>query len=65
MTRQEWTNRFARRLRKLDPAVSWQWAMRYAASAADDQAELHGSSGLAWQSPEDAADEHDALGEDE
>ena len=59
MTRREWTTRFARRCRKLDPAVTWQWAMRYAATAADEQTDLYGASGLAWQSPEDAADEED------
>ena len=60
MARQEWKNRYARRLRKLNPAITWQWAKMEAATAADDQAERYGFSGLAWQSPEDAADEHDA-----
>jgi len=57
MTRREWTTRYARRVRELDPRVSWQWALRYARDAADEQAEINGASGLAWQSPEDAAED--------
>lgn len=60
MTRQEWTNRAARQLRLRKPDLAWRHALMEAGGMAEEQAELHGASGLAWQSPEDAADEFDA-----
>lgn len=65
MTRQEWTNRCARQLRLRKPDLAWRHALMEARGLANDQAELHGASGLAWQSPEDAADECDAMGTEE
>ncbi|MFT0138752.1 hypothetical protein ACEK07_21255 [Alcanivoracaceae bacterium MT1] len=59
MTRQEWTNRCAQQLWKRDSSRSWQSVLRRAGTLADVQSDLNGASGLAWQSPEDAADEHD------
>lgn len=55
MKRQEWTNRCAKRLQK-NAGLSWQQALREASTLADRESDTHGASGIAWQSPEDAAD---------
>lgn len=61
MNRRDWTNRCARQLRKRYPSMSWPVARMHAGGMAEDQAENNGASGIAWQSPEDAADEADDL----
>ncbi|WP_148237975.1 hypothetical protein [Alicycliphilus denitrificans] len=56
MVRDEWIRRCAARYvaaGDVEPVM----ARLYAQTRADDQAELHGESGAAWISPEDAADE--------
>ena len=63
MTRGQWIGRCAKRLQVLngsDKKAAWVTA----AELADQQADLHGSSGLAWQSPEDVADQFVADEED-
>jgi hypothetical protein len=55
MTKTEWIARCkAQYIRRgEDP----RWAEMFAATKADDQADLHGASTIAWERPEDVADE--------
>lgn len=56
MTRDEWVKRCARQLRRRDSSLQWRFALMWAGGIAKDQADLYGESGIAWESPEDAAD---------
>lgn len=62
MTRAEWITRFASRIRALTGSPI---ALAEAEAVADEQIELYGASMLAWQCPEDAAEELAAFGDDE
>lgn len=55
MTKDEWITRCARRL-VAQSGCTPRWARMEAGNLAAAQAELNWASGLAWQSPEDAAD---------
>lgn len=59
MTRTEWIERAAARLRA---STNWGDTLipQHAAHLADVEEERHGGSGLAWRSPEDAVDESEA-----
>lgn len=55
MTRTEWIARCkAQYIRR---GETEHWAEMFAATRADEQAELHGASAIAWERPEDAADQ--------
>lgn len=62
MTRADWINRFTTRAR----ALGADHPRIIARAAADEEAELHGATMLAWRSPEDVAEEWVAIemGED-
>lgn len=61
MNRTEWTTRCAARL--VSGGYTASWAQLEAETCADEQAELHGASGVAWVHPEDAAEQ--ALADDD
>ena len=56
MDRDKWIKRCAARYVAVGGLEPWM-AHLHAQTLADDQAELHGQSGMVWASPEDAADE--------
>ena len=64
MTREQWTDRCADRIHALIGG-SRHMAHIYADGCAEEQEDLHGPSGAAWQSPEDVADDFMARGSDE
>lgn len=63
MTRKEWVNRCANRLMKLR-GCTWNEAQNLAAACAREQADTNGESGVARQSPEEAADNFSAAYDD-
>jgi hypothetical protein len=64
MTRTEWINRCASRYIEAS-GIDAERARDFANTCADQQADLNGASGLAWDSPEDAADEDMSYWEDD
>jgi hypothetical protein len=64
VTKLEWVNRCARRIQKLI-GEKWPQALQSAGNIASLQADENGASGLAWQSPEEAADDYFAGYEDD
>lgn len=58
--RKDWVRRCADRLRRNGGVPSFL-VEQSAQACADRQAQLHGSSGVAWGDPEDAADAHAEL----
>lgn len=55
VTRNEWKKRFTARYRQLTDEPP-PWLRDAAVVAADEQEELHGASGVAWESPEAVAE---------
>ncbi len=54
--RDEWLKRCAARIMR-NENISIELATQFADAMADDQEEINGSSGIAWELPENAADE--------